>query len=421
MDAIKRTLTNRPQRNTLHTFARRLMAFARIPSFTGYTALARLIAIGAVCFSASAALADGCGQPIQPGRHEFKVQSTDAARSGVFFIPSSYTGTEKVPVVFDFHGSHSNPPAQLRRSSWDQVAEKEGFVVVALQGSLPGANKGTHAWNVPHVTVQDGGLDEVSFIGAAVKTISETACVDRSRIYASGYSGGGRMLSQYICSGRDDFAAAGFVHSLRAGAPVEVDGHWKPDASTCQPARPTSIIAFAGEKDGANPYAGGGKAYWHYGFRVALQRWSEMNGCTGDAVTQSVGDVTQRLFDTCKGGARIAAYSYANGTHAWPKTAPVEGMMAAASSASSAAGVLQVSSTAKKPSFDPAVDPAPRMWEFFRKADKADMVAEASPALVKTGTPVASDCGLNAEAQGITCTSQPNNTRRSGQGARGAL
>ena len=33
----------------------------------------------------------------------------------------------------------------------------------------------------------------------------------------SGYSGGGRMLSQYICNGFGDFAAAGFVMGLRAG------------------------------------------------------------------------------------------------------------------------------------------------------------------------------------------------------------
>ncbi|CAD7050518.1 polyhydroxybutyrate depolymerase [Pseudorhizobium endolithicum] len=370
---------------------------------------------------ANAALAGGCGQPIQPGRHEFSIQSADAVRSGVYFIPSSYAGTEKVPVVFDFHGSHSNPLGQLRRSSWDQVAEKEGFIVVALQGSLPGAFDGTHAWNVPLVTTQEGGLDEIAFIGAAVRTIEETACIDRSRIYASGYSGGGRMLSQYICSGRDDFAAAGFVHSLRAGAPVEVDGQWKPDAATCAPARPMSIIAFAGEKDDANPYAGGGKPYWQYGFSTALQRWSELNGCTGDAVTRTAGDVTQRLYDTCKAGARIAAYSYANGTHAWPKIAPAEGVMAAASSSASQAGIVEVSSAARAPAFDPSVDPAPRMWEFFLKADKANVVAEASPAVIKTGTAVASGCDVSAGAQGTTCSSQPNDLRRSGQGVRDAL
>jgi Poly(3-hydroxybutyrate) depolymerase len=397
------------------------MAFARIDGFPGSAALARLIAAGAFFLGANAALADGCGQPIQPGRHEFSIQSDDAVRSGVYFVPSSYAGDKKVPVVFDFHGSHSNPVGQLKRSSWDKVAEKEGFIVVALQGSLAGAFQGTHAWNVPLVTTQEGGLDEIAFIEAAVRTIEETACVDRRRIYASGYSGGGRMLSQYICSGRGDFAAAGFVHSLRAGAPVEVDGQWKPDAATCTPARPMSIIAFAGEKDDANPYDGGGKPYWQYGFKTALQRWGELNGCTGDAVSRTAGDVTQRLYDTCKAGARIAAYSYANGTHAWPKTAPAEGVMAAASSSASQAGIVEVSSAAKTPSFDPSVDPAPRMWEFFLKADKANVVAEASPAVVKTGTAVASGCDVNAGAQGTTCSSQPNDVRRSGQGVRDAL
>ncbi len=397
------------------------MAFARINGIPGSRALVWLFAGGAFFVGANAALADGCGQPIQPGPHEFTVQSTDAVRTGVYFVPSSYSGTDKVPVVFDFHGSHSNPAGQLKRSSWDKVAEKEGFIVVALQGSLAGAYEGTHAWNVPLVTTQEGGLDEVDFISAAINTIEETACVDRNRIYASGYSGGGRMLSQYICSGHDEFAAAGFVHSLRAGAPVNIDGQWKPDPATCAPARPMSIIAFAGEKDDANPYAGGGKPYWHYGFLTALQRWSRMDGCTGDAVTNTVGDVTQRLYDTCKAGARIAAYVYANGTHAWPNTAPAEGMMAAASASSAKAGVVQVASAGKPPAFDPSVDPAFRMWEFFLKADKANVVAEALPAVAKSGTAVASDCGRTGDIQETNCSSQPNTTRRSGQGVRDAL
>lgn len=395
------------------------MAFACSSVFSSSAALTRLITVGAFFLGAGSAYAD-CGQPVQPGRHDFSIQSTDASRSGVYFIPSSYTGDKKVPVVFDFHGSHSHPDGQLKRSSWDKVAEREGFIVVALQGSLPGAYAGTYAWNVPLVTHQEGGLDEISFINSAIEEIGDQVCLDRSRVYASGYSGGGRMLSQYICSGNDGFAAAGFVHSLRAGAPVEVEGQWKPDAVACTPKRPMSIIAFAGVKDTANPYAGGGKPYWQYGFKTAVQRWSELDGCTGDATTEKAGDVTRRLYDTCKAGARIATYVYANGSHAWPKADTSDSVVAAASEAN---GVVKVAATTK-PSFDPNVDPAQRMWEFFKKADKSDLVATVVPVAAKAGdscAATATGAADGADLQGTTCSSQSIDVRRSGQGAKGAL
>ncbi len=372
---------------------------------------------------AGAALAAGCGQALEPGRHEFSIQSTDAVRSGVVFVPSSYTSEEKLPVVFDFHGSDSNPNGQLNRSSWDKVAEKNGFLVVALQGSLPGNFEGTHAWNVPLVTQKEGGLDEVGFISSAVAQVKRELCVDPAHIYASGYSGGGRMLSHFICSGHSDFAAAGFVHSLRAGAPVEVEGSWRPDPTSCSPARPISIIAFAGEKDTANPYAGGGKPYWQYGFKTALQRWSELDGCSGSAKVETVSGVTYGVYDTCKSGARIASYVFADGTHAWPKPSATENVIAA--NADAQAGLVKVAAVAE-PSFNPSVDPAERMWEFFQKADRSDVVATAVPAAAMADGTCAiatTGAGGGAEAQGTTCSSnkQPSEARRSGQGAKGAL
>ena len=397
------------------------MDFARVAGTFCNPALTRATAVGAFFLAASGAYA-GCGQPLEPGRHPITIESEGVSRSAVYFIPSSYTGNDKVPVVFDFHGSHSNPQGQLNRSSWDKVAEKNGFIVMALQGSLPGSSAGTYAWNVPYVTTQPGGLNEVAYITQALETVKETFCTDPARIYASGYSGGGRMLSAYLCAGHDDFAAAGFVHSLRAGRPVEIDGKWRPDAENCSPARPISIMAFAGEKDDANPYAGGGKAYWQYGFKTAIQRWTELDGCKGNGDPKTVDDVTFSLYGTCKNGARVASYVFANGTHAWPKPAPAtEAVIAAAKDG--AAGVTKVATVADaKPAFDANIDPATRMWEFFGKADSTDVIATAAPAKGKSGTGVASDCATDTDLQGTTCSStQPINMRRSGQGVQDAL
>ncbi len=424
------------------------MDFARTAGTFSRSALARLTAAGAIFMgavtlmgvSATGAEAAGCGFALEKGRHPISFSVNGVERQGVYYIPSSYTGKDKVAVVFDFHGSNSNPAGQFDRSSWDKVAEKNGFIAVALQGSLSGKAAGTYGWNVPFVQVNQqvlptgaaGGQDEVAFISEAVSAVKQEFCVDPARIFASGYSGGGRMLSAYLCSGGEGFAAAGFVNSLRAGRPVEAEGKWGPEAANCSPAKPVSIMAFAGVKDQQNPYAGGGAAYWQYGFKTAIQRWSDLDGCKGDADPKTIEGVTYSIYATCKSGARIASYVFANGTHDWPKPAPAaEAVMAAAKDA--AVGVTKVSASTIKPklAFDPNVDPASRMWDFFGKADSTDVVAVVAPAkagVVKsglgaeTGTGVASDCAMEANSQDQTCNSiQPLNMRRSGQGVQDAL
>ncbi|MBI3171951.1 MAG: hypothetical protein HYZ32_05065, partial [Hydrocarboniphaga effusa] len=130
--------------------------------------LVGLLATGYLFFAATtgaAAAATGCGMPMEPGRYDMVIRSEGEARNAVYYIPSDYTGERKVPLVFDFHGSNSHPRGQLNRSHWDLVAEREGFIVMALEGSLDGALAGTHAWNVPGVNPlagvsREGRLDE---------------------------------------------------------------------------------------------------------------------------------------------------------------------------------------------------------------------------------------------------------------------
>lgn len=304
-----------------------------------------------------------------------------------------------MPVVFDFHGSNSNPNGQLDRSGWDKVGEREGVVVVALQGSLDGELPGTHAWNVPGVTTRKGGLDEPGFIRDAIAMVKSKMCVDEDRFYGSGYSGGGRMLSQFICNGSNDFAAAGFVASLRAGYPVETEGKWGPDSKSCNPAKPLSIVAFAGMKDPANPYQGGGKPYWQYSGETALKRWAEMDGCKGAVKSKANDSFTFNSYDVCKSGARIHSYVIDAWDHAWPRATMKAEVVASAAvirkSADDLAVKAQPAVERKMPATDTIrrVDAAERMWEFFLNKEgqmvvdasaKTDCSAKAVPASAST-------------------------------------
>ena len=376
------------------------MTFNEIPGLRRPAALLRALAVGvlAVLTMAGAASASGCGKPVIAGQHDLSISSGGLERSAVAYIPKNYSGAKKVALVFDLHGSNSFPAAQMARSRWPDVADKEGFIVVAPQGGLDGNVAGTHAWNVPGVTPGDGPDDE-AFLKAAVRAARDTYCIDPDRIYASGYSGGGRMLSQFLCNGNSEFSAAGFVMSLRAGYPRQKDGTWQPDGDSCHPAKPVSIIAFWGLKDNTNPFAGGGKAYWQYSGETALKRWADLDGCKGDMRAVNGDVISSMAFDNCRGGARVLSYTIANNTHAWPSSS--------------------VLFTLAKTENDLGreVDAAARMWDFFMSGQGQLMADIAVKSACKD---IATPDGAEAGLQGTKCSQQGKPDSR-GPGAAGAL
>ncbi len=332
------------------------MASSTVSHRARASVLARAVA-GLFLFGVSTVAAEAatCGSPIEPGQYGLTFQSGGVDREAVYVIPSSYTGKKKVPLVLDFHGSNSNPKVQLGRSHWNEVAEREGFVVMALAGSLKGELPNTHAWNVPGVTAGEGA-DESAAIRQLLKLAKDTLCIDATKVYASGYSGGGRMLSQYICNGFGDFAAAGFVMGLRAGTPVEENGVWQPRRESCQPSRPVSIIAFSGKKDHVNPFEGGGRAYWRYGGEVALNRWAELNGCETRASLETGKNADVATYAGCRAGTSVVSYVIASADHAWPARTVR----------------FRLASNGDKAIRE--VDATDRMWEFFR-ASGGEMIA----------------------------------------------
>ncbi|TPP11827.1 alpha/beta hydrolase family esterase [Rhizobium glycinendophyticum] len=343
-----------------------------------FRVVAGLFLFGLSAISAEAA---SCDTAVPPGPHSLTFQSGGVTREAVYVIPSNYTGKKKVPLVLDFHGSNSNPTVQLKRSHWDEVAEREGFVVMALAGSLKGELPNTHAWNVPGVTAGEGA-DESLAIRDAVKLAKDTLCIDTAKIYASGYSGGGRMLSQYICNGFGDFAAAGFVMGLRAGTPVEENGVWRPRRESCQPSRPVSIIAFSGMKDHVNPFDGGGKAYWRYGGEVALNRWAELNGCETRPQTETGASADVSRYLGCRAGTSVMSYVIANADHAWPARSVLFRLASAGNE------------TIRE------VDATDRMWDFFRTSGGEMMAGNAVDASCVDGQTTAS---TQNGGQGKTC------------------
>lgn len=263
--------------------------------------------------------AAGCGIGAAGMTQSIVIDHT--GRSMRVHMPAGASG-EPLPLLFLFHGSTGTGAGMLRNSHLEETADRHGFILVAPDGGIP-VDGGGFVWNIPGVPTVTGQIptkddaDDVAFVGQAIDWLVGQGCVDASRVYATGLSGGGRMTSWLGCVDADRFAAIAPVVGLRAGNPLKSEPQ-TPDPATCRPSRPVPVIAFAGDKDTTNPIEGGGAGYWQYTMHAAEQRWAQLNGCTTAPTTQWVATgVYEERYSGCRDGADVAGRITVGGTHTW--------------------------------------------------------------------------------------------------------
>ncbi len=248
-----------------------------------------------------------CGQPTSPGTSTLTLRVGGRDRVARLHIPPGYSPAQRLPLVVDLHGSGSTAAGQEANSRMSGTADAHRFMVVYPQGNR---RSGTgFIWNVPGTPAWlASGPDETAFMRELVSMVSERYCVDRRRIYAAGFSGGGREVSELACDPRRLFAAVAAVGGLRAPAPC--------------PAGPVPVLGVHGSADTQNPYDGHGQAYWTYGIPEAARRWAVHNGCPASPTVSTVPGATLTAYSRCSGTASVELYTLAGKGHRWPGARP---------------------------------------------------------------------------------------------------
>jgi poly(3-hydroxybutyrate) depolymerase len=225
----------------------------------------------------------------------------------------------RAPAVLNLHGTSGTGSGQLWYSDLKSTADTGGFLVVAPEGAI--RNGSGYAWNVPNVgNPPAGARDDVAFLAQVITTTTTTLCADPTRIYATGYSGGGRMTSAFACARPTLVAAIAPVAGLRAGRPNPTNSS-SPDPASCKPPATVPVIAFHGRQDATNPFDGGGTDLWRYSVPQAQQRWSTLNGCANGPTTDQVSaHVRKTTYDRCRDEANVVLYEVSDGGHTWPGT-----------------------------------------------------------------------------------------------------
>ena len=276
------------------------------------------IAAGVTAIMLAGCLSTVEAREAQQGERQFNVPG---AAPFTMYRPEAVKPGTPAPLVFLLHGSSGQGTSILGRSSLKAVADKYGFIIAAPTGAIRLAQG--FAWNIPGVVTTGGAApgagdrDDVKYLLSILDLLAEQGLVDRSRVYVTGFSGGGRMASWLGCVASTRFAAIAPVVGLRAGAPLASDPR-QPDPDSCRPESTVPVLTFAGDSDTTNPIAGGGAKYWQYSMHAAEMRWAGLNRCERPPVTRRISaNVYQELYDGCQDGAMVTAYITEGGGHTW--------------------------------------------------------------------------------------------------------
>ena len=240
-----------------------------------------------------------CNLPYKSGISSQQLVSGQRPRGYRLFVPPGYDGQLRLPVVLDLHGSGGSSADQAGNSGFEKLAASERFIVATLDAE--GAR-----WNVP---VQDRRPDDVGYVRDVIAHVGARVCIDDMRVYATGFSGGGRMSSLLGCQLGSRIAAIAPVSGLRFPGPCK--------------GRPVPVLTVHGLADSQNPYDGhapGRGAEWLETVPEALAGWARHNSCKGDVILDDPpGPLSTMRYEGCGEGTEVRMIRIDGLGHTWTK------------------------------------------------------------------------------------------------------
>jgi len=243
-----------------------------------------------------------------PNRTNGTIVSSGQQREYLLYVPGSYDRARPTPLVISLHALALGPAAQMETSRWNKVADEHGFVVVYPLGTgvVP-------IWLLrPEADLSAN----VRFISELIDTLEAAYNIDKTMIYANGFSNGGAMAFALSCRLSHRIAAVGTVAAAQDQRP----------SSWCADSTPVPFINFHGTAD-LVPYNGGMAFASPRPFPSVpawTADWARRNRCGLNASESTVAaDVTRLEYTKCAGDAAVVLYTIAGGGHSWPGGKPL--------------------------------------------------------------------------------------------------
>lgn len=225
---------------------------------------------------------------LKPGRHTLELDVAGQRREALVLVGPE-VGEAAPPVLFAWHGFGGSPdnliPALSPQSHW-----KDGLLVLPQGLGRSFKQFGEVVRDGWQVVRGELGDRDLMLFDALVERLGKDGCLDRARVYSTGFSNGGFFSNLLACHR----AAA-----LAAVAPVGGGGPFSPRCDGRVPVR----IAH-GSKDGVVPYKRA---------QESVKVWAQQNGCSAPPPSGAPGCTA---LARCGKPVELCTF---DGGHTWPR------------------------------------------------------------------------------------------------------
>ncbi len=243
-----------------------------------------------------------------------------SVRSYVYWLPSGQRPAGGWPLVLALHGFGGSGRNILEQGRWIEKAQREGFALLAPDGSLKHADRrqsflaNPRSWNSGPATnspASEAGVDDIGFLRALLTQFIPAQGIDARRVYATGFSNGAAMAFRVGAELPDRVAAIAPV----ANALLVPVGELKP---------PVSLLLIWGDADPLNPIQGGrlkreGGQVDRPSAATSLAQWAQALRCPAPASTLTIAPgVTRQSHLGCAGASAAEFITVPGLAHQWP-------------------------------------------------------------------------------------------------------
>lgn len=241
-------------------------------------------------------------------------------RTYYIYAPASASSGQPAPMVLAFHGGGGGATQFAQRMDLVNMAERYGMVLVLPQGAgRPGARNGKGgSWNADSITpsgyAENNNVNDLAFVDALLRSVPSSYAVDRSRIYAIGFSKGGMMAYRAACVLNGQITAIAAVSATLSSA-------------DCPNPQGVSVLHIHGTDDRNVPLGGGvgeftrGKSNWPAVGR-GIGYFTSGNQCAPQGITTRPSSDTTCTAQQCGGNEKVELCLVQGGGHAWPGAEP---------------------------------------------------------------------------------------------------
>lgn len=266
--------------------------------------------------------ADASRQVVHTGTIKGSYIHNGVKREYYLYVPSELD--EDSALVIAIHGYTGNAKDFMLYTSWEEVAEKNDFVVCYPQGTKESYSDQQH-WNA---RIGLSVVDDVGFLSNLALEIADEYSLDSDRIFATGFSNGGYMSYALACERPDVFRAVAPVSALMSGQlwnSYNMDNLTADDWLGVQVNTPIPVCHIHGAQDDLigidatfrDDYIekiwGGGPSA-----QSTVEFWADINQCSEKETIKITKNVTKQIFTNPRNDTQVWYYRIENMSHSWP-------------------------------------------------------------------------------------------------------